>query len=53
MFELLAVDLPKTFQFLQPGWIVLHLCAIPLVFVLGMAVGRRGLSPSTGYGRNP
>ena len=38
---MLAVDLPKTLQFLQPGWFILHLSAIPLVFVLGMALGRR------------
>ncbi len=47
---ILAVDLPKTMQFLQPGWFILHLSAIPLVFVLGMALGRRGTirSGSTG-----
>ena len=44
MYELLAVDLPRTMQFLQPGWFVLHLAAIPIVFIIGMAVGRK-----TGY----
>jgi len=41
MFEILAVDLPRTLQFLQPGWFVLHLTAIPVVFIIGMAVGRK------------
>ncbi len=59
MIDLIAVDLPRTMQFLQPGWIILHLSAIPLVFVLGMAFGKRrmpatgsgslGTSPGTGY----
>jgi hypothetical protein len=52
VIELLAVELPRTFQFLQPGWLALHLVAIPVIFVVGMAVGRRkssypGTYPST------
>jgi hypothetical protein len=44
MLELAAsIQLPETLQFLNPGWFVLHLCAIPLVFLIGLAVGRRRL----------
>jgi hypothetical protein len=53
VFDILAVELPRTLHFLQPGWFVLHIISIPLVFVLGMAVARRGLAPGTGYGRAP
>lgn len=37
----LAVVLPEAFEFLNIGWWVLHLVAIPLVFFIGMAVGKR------------
>lgn len=30
-----VVEIPMTFRFLQPGWLVLHLIGIPLVFYLG------------------
>jgi len=29
------MDLPKPFRFLGPGWFVIHIIAIPLVFYLG------------------
>ncbi len=58
MIDLIAMELPATLRFLQPGWIIFHLTVIPVVFVLGMALGRRsmtqksgslGASPGTGY----
>jgi hypothetical protein len=27
--------LPQTFRFMNPGWAIVHLVAIPLVFYLG------------------
>jgi hypothetical protein len=47
MFELLTlaaaqIELPDTLHFLNGGWWVLHLVAIPTVFLIGMAIGRRG-----------
>ena len=33
--EGIGMQLPKTFRFLNPGWFVVHLVAIPLVFYLG------------------
>jgi hypothetical protein len=49
MLELAAnLQLPETLRFLNPGWFILHLCAIPLVFLIGMAVGRKGA-----FGQSP
>jgi hypothetical protein len=42
MLEIVAVELPSSMHFLQPGWWVFHLVVIPLIFVLGLAAGRRG-----------
>ena len=44
MFDLLAdVDLPDTLRFLNGGWWLLHLVAIPTVFLIGFAIGgKRG-----------
>ena len=42
MLNLLAdVELPRTLQFLNLGWWIVHLVAIPLVLVIGMVVGKR------------
>jgi hypothetical protein len=35
-----VVDLPKAFRFLGPGWFVVHVIAIALVFYLGHALWR-------------
>lgn len=50
MLELLAVELPGSMRFLQPGWWVFHLAVIPLIFVLGMVAAKRGFDPRT-FGR--
>ena len=34
--------LPEAFHFLHVGWWVLHLIAIPLVFIVGFVLGGRG-----------
>jgi hypothetical protein len=34
--------LPETFEFLNLGWWILHLVGIPVVFLIGFLVGRRG-----------
>lgn len=33
--------LPETFHFLEVGWWVVHLVAIPVVFIVGFLVGKR------------
>ncbi|MDD4890880.1 MAG: hypothetical protein PHU85_13245 [Phycisphaerae bacterium] len=33
--------LPQSLQFLHVGWFVIHLIAIPVVFAIGFAVGKR------------
>lgn len=38
--------LPQTFRFLYLGWWIVHLVAIPLVFVLGFLVGRKAARPA-------
>ena len=37
MIEMLAMNLPEPLQFLNRGWWITHLVAIPVVFLLGMA----------------
>jgi hypothetical protein len=54
MFEL-ALTLPDTLRFGNVGWFILHLCAIPLVFLIGMALGKKqavekGGAPMGGLG---
>jgi hypothetical protein len=34
--------LPETFHFLNLGWWVLHVLAIPALFLIGYLVGRKG-----------
>lgn len=33
--------LPEAFEFLNVGWWILHLIAIPVVFLLGFVVGKK------------
>jgi hypothetical protein len=46
----LNIQLPETLQFLNPGWIILHLVAAPTVFLIGMAVGKRRQGKTAGAG---
>jgi H+/Cl- antiporter ClcA len=34
--------LPEALEFLNWGWWVVHLVGIPLVFLIGMSVGKKG-----------
>ena len=40
--------LPETFHFLHVGWWILHIIAIPVVFLAGFAVGKKKGSKSPG-----
>lgn len=54
MYELLAnVDLPETLRFLNGGWWVLHLVAIPTVFLIGLAVGSKRGTTKIATSRQP
>lgn len=39
--------LPESFQFLNLGWWAIHIIAIPLVFYIGYALGRRKGAPAS------
>jgi hypothetical protein len=34
--------LPEALEFLRWGWWVVHLIAIPVVFLIGLSVGKKG-----------
>ncbi len=39
--------LPETFEFLHAGWWILYLVAIPVVFLIGFAVGKKKAKPAS------
>jgi hypothetical protein len=40
------VELPETFGFLHPGWFLVHVVAIAVVFYIGFLVGKKKARPS-------
>lgn len=41
ILPIVGLVLPEPLQFLNYGWFIVHLLAIPVVFLIGMAVGKK------------
>ncbi|MCE5326450.1 MAG: hypothetical protein LLG01_08545 [Planctomycetaceae bacterium] len=40
MYAILGVEVPEPIQFLNWGWWIIHVVAIIVVFLIGMAAGK-------------
>ncbi len=40
MFTILGMEVPEPIEFLNWGWWIIHVVAITMVFLIGMAAGK-------------